>query len=134
MLSTCSKPSAGPYTPHTFFRGFGTQDSTNYEDSTLLPLLALLLANKPASELSNECLLTIVSSQDSLWGPTGRFYTYSESVQVVSNDQTVQCEHINRELWLYIVADLLIQCELELNNIYKIVQCMPSFNNALQRH
>ncbi len=37
-----------------FLRGFSTQDSTNYQGSTLLPLLVLLLANKPASELSNK--------------------------------------------------------------------------------
>ncbi len=46
------------------------------------------------------------------------------------SSRTVQCEHINRELWLYIAADLLVQCELELNNnIYIIVQCMPSLTN-----
>ncbi len=45
----------------------------------------------------------------------------------MAGDRTMQCEHINRELWLYIATDLILQCELELDNIYKIVQCMPSF-------
>ncbi len=59
----------------------------------------------------------------------GHFYMYSVSTQVVAVDRTVQCQNINRELWLYIAANSLIQCELELNNhIYKIVQCMPSLN------
>ncbi len=44
----------------------------------------------------------------------------------------VQCEHINCELWLYIAANLLVQCELELNhNIYKIVQCVTSLTYFL---
>ncbi len=53
--------------------------------------------------------------------------TYSVSTQVMADSQSMQCEHMNRELWLYIAADLLAQCELELNkNIYKILQCMHS--------
>ncbi len=51
---------------------------------------------------------------------------YSASTQVVADDRTIQCEHINRELWLYIVSGLLVQSELELNNkIYKMGQCTP---------
>ncbi len=57
----------------------------------------------------------------------GRFYTYRVNVQVVADDGTVRCEHINPELWLYIMANLLVQCELESNNNFcKIVRCMPS--------
>ncbi len=59
------------------------------------------------------------------------FYMYSVSTQVMADDLTVPCEHINHELWLYITADLLIQCELK-NNIYKIVQCMPSFRYSFK--
>ncbi len=45
---------------------------------------------------------------------------HSVSTQVVADDRTILCEHINHELWLYIVADLLVQCKMELNsNIYK---------------
>ncbi len=52
----------------------------------------------------------------------------SANTQVAADDRIVQCEPINRELWLYIVDDLLVWCELELNNnIYKIVECMSSF-------
>ncbi len=47
----------------------------------------------------------------------------------MADDRTVKCEHTNCELWLYIVADLLVRCELELN-IYTIVQCMPSFSET----
>ncbi len=82
-------------------------------------------------EHSKESLLTIVNCQDGQQEPAGHFYMYSVSTQVVADDQTVQCEHINRELWLYIAAGLLAQRELELNNnIYKSVQCMPSFNSV----
>ncbi len=38
------------------------------------------------------------------------------STEVEADDRTVQCEHIDREFWLYITAELLVQCELELNN------------------
>ncbi len=55
----------------SFFRDFGIQDSTNYQSCMLLPLLLLLLINKPALELSNKSLLTIVNSQDGPQGPTG---------------------------------------------------------------
>ncbi len=38
-------------------------------------------------------------------------------------------KHVNGELWLYIAADLLLQCGFKLNNnIYKMVQCIPSFS------
>ncbi len=61
--------------------------------------------------------------EDGPQGLTGRFYTYSVSTRVVATDWTLQREPI----WLYIVPDSLVQCELELNNIYKIEQCMSSF-------
>ncbi len=61
-------------------RGFVTQDSTNSRGRTLLPLLVLLVVSKPACELSNKSLLTIVQSQD---GPRGPFLH-------------VQCEHLGR--------------------------------------
>ncbi len=109
-----------------FFRGFGTQDSTKLSRQRTFTLLVLLLLDKPAPELSNESLLTIVNSQDGLRGPTGLFYTYSVSTLVVADNQTVQCEHINHELWLYNAADLLVQRELELNNIYRNLRCTPS--------
>ncbi len=70
---------ASPYEPHLFFRGFGTQDSTNYQGNTLLPLLAFLLVNKPALKLLNKSLLTIVNSQDGLQGLTDCFNMYSVS-------------------------------------------------------
>ncbi len=116
-MSTCYKPSACPHAPaHLFFRGFNTRDSTNYQGSTILPLLVSLLVNKPASELSSKSLSIIVNGQDGPRGPTCCFYSYSVSTQVVVDDWNVQCENINRELWLYMVARLLAQCELELNN------------------
>ncbi len=59
---------------------------------------------------------------------------YGLSVQVVADDQTVQCEHINSELWLFFAVNLLVQYELELNSIYKIVQCIPSCNELLVTH
>ncbi len=40
-------------------------------------MLVLLLVNKPACEVSNESLLTIVQSQDGPRGPMGRFYMHS---------------------------------------------------------
>ncbi len=44
------------YNGTSFFRGFGTQDSSNYRGSTLLPLLVLLLVNKPTCEISDVSL------------------------------------------------------------------------------
>ncbi len=118
-----SKPSACPYAPAhlCFFRVSAHMIAQ--------VIKAALLENKPASDLSDKSLLTIVNSQDSLQGPTGRFYV----CRVVADDPTVQCENKNRELRLSIALDLLVQCELELNNIYQIVHCMPSFKKTTAR-
>ncbi len=89
----------------SFFIGFGTQDSTNYRGSMLLPLSVLLLVNKPACELSNKSLLTTVQSQDGPRGLTGRFYMYSVSTQVVADDRTARYEDLKRDLWCHIADD-----------------------------
>lgn len=52
--------------------------STNKIEQTST-LLALLLVNKPASELSNESLSIVVQSQDRQQEPVGLFHTYSVS-------------------------------------------------------
>ncbi len=67
--------------------------------------LISIVANKPDSELSNESLLTIVNCQDGQQEPTARFYMYIVGNQVAADDLTVQCEHINHELWLFLTAD-----------------------------
>lgn len=47
------------------------------------------------------------------------------NAQVVADHWTLQCEHVNRELWLYIAYVLLLQCDLELNKkTSEIVQWM----------
>ncbi len=78
----------------------------------------LLPVNKLASELSDKSLLTVVNSK-------------GHSVEADGLLLHVQCEHINCELWLYIAASLVVQCELKSNNIiYKIIQCMPSLRGV----
>lgn len=52
---------------------------------------------------------------------TGHFSFYFTctvwSLMLCLDNWTKQCEHIKRELWLYSAEDLLVPCELELNNI-----------------
>lgn len=56
-------------------------------------LLALMLVNKLASE-AFKLILTIDNSEAGHWGLTGLFHTHR------LDDGTVQCEHINRKVWL----------------------------------
>lgn len=84
----------------------------------LFAVLALLLVNKPAAELSNEPLLTMVNSQ---------------ARQTTRTFSHVQCEHrgCSWTVGLFrmstlIVNDRLGQYELELNHeISKTKQCIP---------
>ncbi len=50
----------------------------------------------------------------------GRFYITVWALQVIADNHTVQCEPIISELWLYIAANLVVEYELELHNIYKM--------------
>ncbi len=73
------------------------------------------------------CLLEVLAHRIAQIIKAARFCLGS-IVASTAAGQTVQREHINRELWLYIAADLLVQCELELyDNLYTIVQRVPSF-------
>lgn len=65
-------------------------------------LLALLLGKKPASELSNESLLTVVNSQTE--GAKGAFsHAHSEDLGLWLGNQMVQCRsHIFKRMHLFV--------------------------------
>lgn len=72
-------------------------------------LLALLFLIKPALEFSNGSSLTISQTAGA-----HRPFSHIRS-ECSGRDRTVQHERINRELWLSIVNDWLIQYESELS-------------------
>ncbi len=127
LLSTYSKSSASPYAPAHLVLEVLAQ-----RVAQIIKAAHFCHPKQTASELSNESLLAMVNRKDGLRVLIGCFCTYSVSTQMAADDLTLQCEHINCELWLYIVTDLLVQCELELNNIYKIVQSMRNFRHITE--
>lgn len=65
------------------------------------------------------------------------FHPHSVSSQVMADNRSVQCEHINRGLRLHVADDLLGRYELEFNNsISKMYSVCPALghprNNAIQ--
>lgn len=71
-------------------------------------LLALMLVNKLASE-AFKLILTVDNSKAGYWGPTGLFFSHHQATHRL-DDGTVQCEHINRKVWLD--RKMIILCSL----------------------